>query len=62
MQDGLDKGQKCYGPNRSRSYKEEVARIHRRTVKKKNLYDPENHNGVITDLEPDILDVDSSGL
>ena len=30
--------------------------------KKKNLYDPENHNGVITDLEPDILDVDSSGL
>ena len=23
---------------------------------KKNLHDPENHNGVITDLEPDILE------
>ena len=30
--DGLDKGQKWYGPNRSRRYEEEVARIHRRTV------------------------------
>ena len=32
--DGLDKGQKWYGPNRSRRYSEEVARIHRRTVQK----------------------------
>ena len=23
---------------------------------KKDLHDPDNHNGVITDLEPDILD------
>ena len=23
---------------------------------KKNLHDPDNHDGVITDLEPDILD------
>ena len=30
-----------------------MARIHRRTVQK-YLYDPDNHNGVITDLEPDI--------
>ena len=30
--DGLDKGQKWYGPNRSRRYLEEVARIHRRTI------------------------------
>ena len=28
----------------------EVARIH-----KKDLHDPDNHDGVITDLEPDIL-------
>ena len=28
---------------------------------KKDLYDPDNHNGVITHLEPDILDVKSSG-
>ena len=28
---------------------------------KKDLYDPDNHNGVITDLEPDIWNVKSSG-
>ena len=28
---------------------------------KKDLHDPDNHNGVITNLEPDILDVKSSG-
>ena len=35
-----------------------MARIHRRTIqkKKKNLHDPDNHNGVITHLEPDILE------
>ena len=32
-----------------------MARIHRRTVKK-DLHNPDNHNGVITDLEPDILE------
>jgi len=32
-----------------------VARIHRRTVQK-DLHDPDNHNGVITHLEPDILE------
>ena len=45
---------KWYGPNRSRRYQEEVARIHRRTVQK-DLHDPDNHDGVITHLEPDIL-------
>ena len=33
-----------------------MARIHRRTTHEKDLNDPENHNGVITHLEPDILD------
>ena len=28
---------------------------HRRTIKK-DLHDPDNHNGVITHLEPDILE------
>ena len=28
---------------------------------KKDLHDPDNHDGVITDLEPDILDVKASG-
>ena len=32
-----------------------VARIHRRTVQK-NLHDQDNHDGVITHLEPDILE------
>ena len=35
----------------------ELARIHRRTnYTKKDLHDPDNHDGVITHLEPDILE------
>ena len=37
MQKWHNKGQKWYGPNRSRRYYEEVARIHRRTIQKKIL-------------------------
>ena len=34
-----------------------MAIIHRRTIqKKKNLNGPDNHNGVITHTEPDILE------
>ena len=33
-----------------------MARIHRITVQKKYLHDPDNHNGVITHLEPGILE------
>ena len=51
----FDKGQKWYGPNRSRRYHEDVARIHRRTVQKR-FHDLSNHNGVITHLELDILE------
>ena len=32
-----------------------MERIHIRTVKK-DLHDPDNHDGVITDLEPDVLE------
>ena len=32
-----------------------MARIHRKLCKK-DLHDPDNHNGVITHLEPDILE------
>ena len=32
-----------------------MARIYRRTIQK-NLHDPDNHNGVITHLEPDMLE------
>ena len=34
---------------------EEVARIHRELYKK-DLHDPDNHDGVITNLESDILE------
>ena len=34
-----------------------LARIYRRTTKKKkDINDPDNHNGVINHLEPDILE------
>ena len=36
FRDGLNKRQKWYGPNRSRRYLEEMARIHRRTVQKRS--------------------------
>ena len=32
-----------------------MARIHRRNVQKRS-HDPDNHDGVITNLEPDILE------
>ena len=32
-----------------------MARIHR-IVQKKDLHDPDNHDGVITHLEPDVLE------
>ena len=33
-----------------------MAGIHTRTITKKDLHNPENHNGVITHVEPDILE------
>ena len=33
-----------------------MTRIHRRTIQKKDLHNPDNHDGVITHLEPDILE------
>ena len=33
-----------------------MARIHRRTIQKKDLHSPDNHDGVITNLQPDILE------
>ena len=33
-----------------------MTRIHRRTEQKKNLNDLDNHDGVLTHLEPDILE------
>ena len=33
-----------------------MARIHRKELYKKDLHDPDNHDGVISHLEPDILE------
>ena len=52
--DGLNKGQQWYGPNRSRRYKkrwQEYTELY-----KKDLHDQDNHDGMITHLEPDILE------
>ena len=49
-----NKGQKQKGPNRRRR-DQELPRKHRRTTQK-DLNDPDNHNGVITLLQPDILE------
>ena len=58
--DGHNKGQKWYGPNRSRLYLKQVARIHRRTIQK-YLQEPDNHEGMTTHLEPDILECEVRG-
>ena len=54
MQRWAQKGQKWYGPNRAEDIKkrwQEYTELY-----KKDLHDPDNHDGVITDLEPDILE------
>ena len=33
-----------------------MARIHRRTIQKKDLHDPDNHDDVITQPESDVLE------
>ena len=52
--DGLNKGQKWYGPNRSRDIKKRWQEY--TEVYKKDLHDPDNHDGVITHPEPDTLE------
>ena len=53
--DGHNKGQKWYGPNRSRDIKKRWQE-YTEELYKKDLHDPDNHDGVITHLEPDILE------
>ena len=53
--DGLNKGQKWYGPNRSRRLKKRWQEC-TEELYKKDLHDPDNHDGVITHLEPDFLE------
>ena len=53
--DGLDKGQKWYGPKEAEDIKK-MWQEYTEELYKKGLHDPDNHNGVITHLEPDILE------
>ena len=50
-----DKGQKWYGLNTSRRYQKRWQE-YTEDLYKKDLHDQDNHNGVITLLEPDILE------
>ena len=53
--DRLDKGQKQYGPNRAEDIKKRWQE-YTEELYKKDLHNQDNHNGVITHLEPDILE------
>ena len=52
--DEFDKGKKWYRPNRQEDIKKRWQEY--TELCKKHLHNPDNHNGVITHLEPDILE------
>ena len=52
---GNNRGQKWYGPNRAEGIKKRWQK-YTEELYKKDLHDPDNHNGVITHLEPDMLE------
>ena len=52
--DGHNKGQKLYGTNRAEDIKKRWQE-YTEELYKKDLHDPDNHDGVITHLESDIL-------
>ena len=56
MQKGHKKGQKHYGPNKQKILRKGGKNTQKNYTKKKSLDDPDNHDGVITHLEPDILE------
>ena len=56
MQRWHNDGQKWYGPNRNRRYKKRWQE-YTEELYKKDLHDPvKNHHGVLTHLEPDIVE------
>ena len=55
-EDGDSKGQKLYEPNRSRRYLGRGGKTPKKSYTEKDLNDPVNHDGVITHLDPDILE------
>ena len=57
--DGLNKRQKQYGPNRAEDIKKKWQEYTEELYKIKDLHDSDNHDGVITHLEPDNLGIQS---
>ena len=55
MQRWAQTGQKWYGPNKGEDIKKRWQE-YTEELSKKDLHDPDNHDGVITHLEPDILE------
>ena len=62
MKDGLDKGQKVMDLTEAEDIKKRCQE-YTEELYKQDLHDPDNHNGVITHLQPDIMEwnVKSSG-
>ena len=56
--DGHNKGQKWYGPSRSRRYSEENYTVE---LYKKDLHDPDDHEELITHLSQTSWNAKSSG-
>ena len=54
--DGHNKGQNGMDLTEVEDIKKRWQEYTEELYKKKNLHDPDNHNGVITHLEPDILE------
>ena len=59
--DGLNKGQKWYGPKEAEDIKKRWQE-YTEELYKKDLHDPDNHDGVITHLGSDILECEVSGI
>ena len=55
MQNGQNKGQKWYGPNRSIRGVKKRLQEYPEELYKKDLHDPDNHDDVVIDLQPNIL-------
>ena len=54
--DGLIKGQKWYGPKQKQKILGRGGKNTQKNCTKKDLHDSDNHDAVITHLEPDILE------
>ena len=56
MQNGHNKGQKWYGSKQKQKTLRRKWQEYTEELYKKDLHNPDNHDGVITHLEPDFLE------